>query len=94
MENILRHHLTPDFSTETLQQIFFAEQRRVIDALMLVELLGPLLVERFAIATSGKRVALTPSVGGSPSPAGRAAPSDIADLIEGMLEQERARSDA
>ncbi|HTB80822.1 MAG TPA: hypothetical protein VK717_08040 [Opitutaceae bacterium] len=87
LETTLPQHVPPGFSDEDLRQVFFAEQRRVLDALMLVELLGPLLTDRLAVAASGKRAVPAPASG---SRGRSAAPAEIADLIESMLQQQRA----
>ncbi len=87
LETTLPQHLPPGFSDEDLRQVYFAEQRRVLDALMLVELLGPMLTERLAVAVSGKRAVPAPASVSSHRPT---APAEIADLIEGMLQQQRA----
>ncbi|HTQ31601.1 MAG TPA: hypothetical protein VMI53_10360 [Opitutaceae bacterium] len=90
LEKILRNRLPSEFNPETLQQIFQTEQRRVIDALMLVELLGPMLIERFASVASDKPAAHAAAASPSRTAARRASSLDIADLIDGMLAQEQA----
>jgi len=88
LEAALRDQTATD--EPTLQQIFSVEQRRVIDALILAELLGPMLVERLTLAAGSERIALTPVAGSPARPAARGTTPDIADLIEGMIEQERS----
>jgi len=91
LEKVLRSRLPSDFDPENLQQIFQTEQRRVIDALTLVELLGPMLAERFADTMAAKSAPLPASAANPPRPATRRSSSlDIADLIDGMLAQDQA----
>ncbi len=90
LEAALRDQTATETDEPTLQQIFSVEQRRVIDALILAELLGPMLVERLTLAAGSERIALTPVAGSPARPAARGTPPDIADLIEGMIEQERS----
>jgi hypothetical protein len=90
LEAVLHNQVSADFSENALQEIFIIEQKRVIDALMLAEVLGPLLTEHLAVATA-------PDAARAPAPPARSPhrhaatdpPLGIADLIEGMLAQER-----
>jgi hypothetical protein len=89
LEVVLRNQVSTGFSEAALQEIFLAEQKRVIDALMLAEVLGPLLTEQLAAAAADTTRAPAPAVR-SPRPPGTSdQPLAIADLIEGMLMQER-----
>jgi hypothetical protein len=90
LEVALRDQISSGFSEDDLQEIFLVEQKRVIDALMLAEFLGPLLTEHLAAATSAMIRAPAPAVRSSRRPATTERPAAIADLIEGMLMQERA----
>jgi hypothetical protein len=90
LEIILHDQVSAGFSRDALQEIFLAEQRRVIDALMLAEVLGPLLTEQLATATSEKTRAPAAATRSSSRPAAPGRQLAIADLIEGMLMQERA----
>jgi len=90
LEIVLRDQVSAGFSEDALQEIFLNEQKRVIDALMLAEVLGPLLTEHLAFATSDPVRAHAPVARSSPRPAATDRPLGIADLIEGMLRQERA----
>jgi|HubBroStandDraft_6_1064221.scaffolds.fasta_scaffold527369_1 hypothetical protein len=90
LEVVLREHVSAGFSETALQEIFLAEQKRVIDALMLAEVLGPLLTEQLAVAASDMTRAPAPAVRNPRPRATNDQPLAIADLIEGMLTQERA----
>jgi hypothetical protein len=90
LEIALRDQVSAGFSEDALQEIFLAEQKRVIDALMLAEFLGPLLTEHLATATSDTTRAPVPAPRSSRRAATTDQPPAIADLIEGMLMQERA----
>jgi hypothetical protein len=89
LEIVLRDQISTGFSEEALQEIFQAEQRRVIDALMLAEVLGPLLTEHLAAATSDQARTPAAVARSSQRPAATGRQLAIADLIEGMLMQER-----
>jgi hypothetical protein len=89
-ELMLRNHISAGFSKDALQEIFSAEQHRVLDALMLAEVLGPLLTEQLATLTSEATRAPAASSRNSQPRVTPARPPAIADLIDGMLEQERA----
>jgi hypothetical protein len=89
LEDILREQVSAGFSGDTLQEIFVNEQKRVIDALMLAEVLGPLLTEHLSAASSDPARAPAPAVRSSRRTTATAGPLAIADLIEGMLVQER-----
>jgi hypothetical protein len=95
LEIALRERLSDGLSQDAVQEIFLTEQKRVIDALMLAEVLGPFLTDRLASAASEKSRA--PAVAPPRGPSRSAPASDrqpaIADLIEGMLVQERAARD-
>lgn len=76
--------------------LFAAEEKRVADASILAELLAPLLAEQLHLspaqpATAGLAAVLDAFPAKSPRrpPAPGAAPPEVADLIEGMLAQER-----
>ncbi|MGA3006567.1 MAG: hypothetical protein ABSE59_01630 [Opitutaceae bacterium] len=89
-EIMLRAKLSTGFDEAVLQEIFSAEQRRVIDALMLAELLGPLLAEKLTFASSnGPPVRVVSVIDETPATDKKARSTEIADLIEGMLVQER-----
>jgi hypothetical protein len=88
LEAVLRNQVSADFSEDALQEIFIIEQKRVIDALMLADVLGPLLTEHLA-ATADPARAQAPAARSSPRPVTPDEPLGIADLIEGMLVQER-----
>jgi hypothetical protein len=89
LEAVLHNQVSADFSEEALQEIFLAEQKRVIEALMLAEVLGPLLTEHLAAAAPDPARAHAPAARSSQRPATSDQPLGIADLIEGMLAQER-----
>jgi hypothetical protein len=91
LEIVLRDQVSAGFSESALQELFLAEQKRVIDALMLAEVLGPLLTEQLATAASDitRAHAPAPAARSSRPPATSDRPLAIADLIEGMLMQER-----
>jgi hypothetical protein len=89
LEIVLHNQVSADFNEDALQDIFLAEQKRVIEALMLAEILGPLLTEHLSIAAPGTARAHAPAARGSQRPATSDQPLGIADLIEGMLAQER-----
>jgi hypothetical protein len=89
LEAVLHNQVSADFSEEALQEIFLTEQKRVIDALMLAEVLGPLLTEHLAVAAPDPARAHAPAARSSQRPATSDQPLGIADLIEGMLAQER-----
>jgi hypothetical protein len=91
LEIVLRDHVSAGFSEDALQEIFLNEQKRVIDALMLAEVLGPLLTEHLAATGPDPTArAHAPAARRSQRPATTDRPLAIADLIEGMLLQERA----
>ena len=89
LEIVLRDRVSDGFSEDALQEIFLDEQKRVIDALMLAEVLGPLLTEHLAATTLDPARARAPAARSSQRPATADRPLAIADLIEGMLVQER-----
>ncbi|HXA80715.1 MAG TPA: hypothetical protein VNV14_05535 [Opitutaceae bacterium] len=89
LEAVLHNQVSADFSEDTLQDIFLAEQRRVIEALMLAEVLGPLLTEHLTAAAPDPARTHAPAARSSQRPATSDQPLGIADLIEGMLVQER-----
>jgi hypothetical protein len=90
LEIVLREHVSDGFNQDALQEIFLNEQKRVIDALMLAEVLGPLLTEHLAAAFPEPARAPAPAARNSQRPVTTDRPLGIADLIEGMLLQERA----
>jgi hypothetical protein len=90
LEAVLHDQVSPGFSEEALQEVFMIEQKRVIDALMLAEVLGPLLTEHLSATSSDPARAHGPAARSSPRPVTTDEPLGIADLIEGMLMQERA----
>ena len=88
-------------SEDDLVEIFRLEQERVANASVLVELLAPrlasLLQRRLSI-TPSTSVSSKPAASSSPAettrptaPAAPEGPPGIADLIDGMLDQERHR---
>ncbi|HXC02501.1 MAG TPA: hypothetical protein VNU49_07590 [Opitutaceae bacterium] len=89
LEAVLRNQVSADLSEDALQEIFIIEQKRVIDALMLADVLGPLLTEHLAATTPDTARAHAPAARSSPRPVTPDEPLGIADLIEGMLRQER-----
>jgi len=89
LETVLHDQVSAGFNEEALQEIFLNEQKRVIDALMLAEVLGPLLTEHLTAITTVTARAHAPAARSSPRPATTGRPLAIADLIEGMLMQER-----
>jgi hypothetical protein len=88
-EAVLRDQVSAEYSEDALQEIFLTEQKRVIDALMLAEVLGPLLTEHLSANTPSTARAQAPAARSSQRPATSDQPLGIADLIEGMLAQER-----
>lgn len=79
---------------------FVAEQLRISEARLLAELLAPLLAERlqpagmappFPAPDSNPHV-IDPGSSPLPSRRGSASPLEVADLIEGMLAQERTEN--
>ncbi|HWA08886.1 MAG TPA: hypothetical protein VG838_05395 [Opitutaceae bacterium] len=76
-------------------ELLAAEDRRVADALAFAEVLAPLLAERLAATGFAAAPLAVPGDAPSTRPAPRRPlaglpPPDVADLIEGMLEQERS----
>lgn len=90
LETILHDQVSAGFSEDALQEIFLSEQKRVIDALMLAEVLGPLLTEHLSTATTATARAPASAARSPRRPVATDQPPGIADLIEGMLMQERA----
>jgi hypothetical protein len=90
LEIVLRDQVSDSFNKDALQEIFINEQKRVIDALMLAEVLGPLLTEHLAATFPEPARAHAPAARNSQRPATTDRPLGIADLIEGMLLQERS----
>ena len=90
LEAVLRDQVSADLSEDALQEIFLNEQKRVIDALMLAEVLGPLLTEHLSAIAPDPARAHAPAVRRSHHPVTADRPPGIADLIEGMLVQDRA----
>ncbi len=90
LEIALHDQISAGFSEDALQEIFINEQKRVIDALMLAEVLGPLLTEHLAATTPDTVRAHAPAARSVQRPAATDEPLAIADLIEGMLLQERS----
>jgi hypothetical protein len=89
LEIALHDQVSAGFSEDALQEIFISEQKRVIDALMLAEVLGPLLTEQLSAATADPARVRAPAARSSQRPVTPDKPLGIADLIEGMLRQER-----
>jgi hypothetical protein len=89
LEAVLHNQISADFSEDALQEIFLNEQKRVIDALMLAEVLGPLLTEHLSATAPDSARAHAPAARISQRPETSDQPLGIADLIEGMLAQER-----
>jgi hypothetical protein len=89
-EAVLRDQVSTEYSEDALQEIFLNEQKRVIDALMLAEVLGPLLTEHLAATIPDPARAHVPAARSVQRPATADRPLAVADLIEGMLVQERA----
>jgi hypothetical protein len=90
LETALRDQVSAGFGEDALQEIFSCEQKRVSDAYMLAEVLGPLLTEHLSANTPDPARAHVPAARSSSRPATADRPLAIADLIEGMLKQERA----
>jgi hypothetical protein len=90
LEIALHDQVPANFSEDALQEIFLTEQKRVIDAFMLAEVLGPLLTEHLAATSTDPTRAQAPAARRALRPATTDGPLAIADLIEGMLRQERA----
>jgi hypothetical protein len=84
-------------SADDLLEIFQREQNRVADALVLAELLAPRLAAQLqkngalAVSPSSRASSEPPPRSPTPPAANRppAVPAGIADLIDGMLDQER-----
>ncbi|HXA14175.1 MAG TPA: hypothetical protein VNW23_03540, partial [Opitutaceae bacterium] len=89
LETALRDQVSAGFGEDALQEIFSCEQKRVSDAHMLAEVLGPLLTEHLAAATSDQARTPAAVARSSQRPAATGRQLAIADLIEGMLMQER-----
>jgi hypothetical protein len=84
-------HATPAEFEQRMRALFQAEEDRVHSAAILAELLAPLLAERLGSAVAPARPASVPAPrppAMNPAPTA-SEPAAIADLIEGMLDQQR-----
>lgn len=84
-------HASPAEFEQRMRALFQAEEERVHSAAVLAELLVPLIAERLGPAVAPARRAPVPAArppAMSPAPTA-SEPAAIADLIEGMLDQQR-----